>query len=91
MILTVITAPCLFFAHTASLGSLDEDSLTLIDVDPITLASTVRPSRETAALPTSHFVDRWADRFGGDAPNGILTARQGDQRWTPRRWTTPER
>lgn len=68
-----------FFNQLAAGGSLDADELVLDDVSASLLAGTDRPEREVARLSTQSFADTWEQRFDGDPPNAVLSARAGGE------------
>ena len=49
-------------------------TLTLTDVDPVTLAFTDRPERKAQAWDTTVVLDYWDSEFDGDPPNAAVTA-----------------
>ncbi|MPY93708.1 MAG: hypothetical protein GEV08_11800 [Acidimicrobiia bacterium] len=62
-----------FFSLTAASGTSGEGTLTLEGASPSVLALTDRPERGITRLPLADLVDGWADRFGDDPPNAVLT------------------
>jgi hypothetical protein len=49
-------------------------TLTLTDVDPVTLAFTDRPERRAQTWDTTVILDYWESEFDGDPPNAAVTA-----------------
>ena len=49
-------------------------TLTLTDVDPVTLAFTDRPERTAQTWDTTVVLDYWESEFDGDPPNAAVTA-----------------
>lgn len=49
-------------------------TVTLTDVDPVTLAFTDRPERTAQAWDTTVVLDYWDSEFDGDPPNAAVTA-----------------
>ena len=49
-------------------------TLTLVWVDEEMLAFTDRPEREAQTWDTSEFLDYWANEFGDDPPNAVVSA-----------------
>ena len=49
-------------------------TLTLTDVDPVTLAFTDRPERTARSWDTTVVLDYWASEFDGDPPNAAISA-----------------
>jgi hypothetical protein len=49
-------------------------TLTLEEVDAQMLAFTDRPEREAQTWDTAAFLDAWANEFGGDPPNAVVSA-----------------
>lgn len=49
-------------------------TVTLTDVDPVTLAFTDRPERKAQAWDTTVVLDYWDSEFDGDPPNAAVTA-----------------
>ena len=49
-------------------------TLTLDGVDAEMLAFTDRPEREAQTWDTSEFLDAWANEFGNDPPNAVVSA-----------------
>ena len=49
-------------------------TLTLIGVDAQMLAFTDRPERQAQTWDTSEFLDYWANEFGDDPPNAVVSA-----------------
>ena len=52
----------------------DTYTLTLAGVDAEMLAFTDRPERQAQTLDTSAFLDYWANEFGDDPPNAVVSA-----------------
>ena len=52
----------------------DTYTLTLNGVDAEMLAFTDRPEREAQTWDTSEFLDSWANEFGDDPPNAVVSA-----------------
>jgi hypothetical protein len=52
----------------------DTYTLTLNGVDAEMLAFTDRPERQAQTLDTSEFLDYWANEFGDDPPNAVISA-----------------
>ena len=52
----------------------DTYTLTLTDVDPVTLAFTDRPERIAQTWDTTVVLDYWESEFDGDPPNAAVTA-----------------
>ncbi len=52
----------------------DTYTLTLTDVDPVTLAFTDRPERTAQTWDTTVVLDYWESEFDGDPPNAAVTA-----------------
>ncbi len=52
----------------------DTYTLTLDGVDEEMLAFTDRPERQAQTLDTSEFLDYWANEFGDDPPNAVISA-----------------
>ena len=52
----------------------DSYTLTLEGVDAEMLAFTDRPEREAQTWDTSAFLDYWANEFGDDPPNAVVSA-----------------
>ena len=52
----------------------DTYTLTLDGVDTQMLAFTDRPEREAQMWDTSAFLDYWANKFGDDPPNAVVSA-----------------
>ena len=52
----------------------DTYTLTLAGVDAEMLAFTDRPEREAQTWDTSEFLDYWANEFGDDPPNAVVSA-----------------
>lgn len=68
--LMVMKAEQAEFAETAN----GNYTLTLTDVDPVTLAFTDRPERTAQAWDTTVVLDYWESEFDGDPPNaGAIT------------------
>ena len=52
----------------------DTYTLTLAGVDAEMLAFTDRPERQAQTWDTSEFLDYWANEFGDDPPNAVVSA-----------------
>ena len=52
----------------------DTYTLTLTEVDPLTLAFTDRPERTAQTWDTTVVLDYWESEFDGDPPNAAVTA-----------------
>ena len=52
----------------------DTYTLTLTEVDPLTLAFTDRPERTAQTWDTTVVLDHWESEFDGDPPNAAVTA-----------------
>ena len=48
--------------------------LELVDVSSVTFAFTEEPYRDTGAVPTTQFVESFAERFPGASPNAVVSS-----------------